>query len=311
MAEENKEPIEEKNKELVDPIEEEYLNKIIKGFDKDKEQESLIPKPPPIEKDTVKEKVHSLPDEYNVKHIGDLNYLQEIFSNKYDKYHSLNYLQKTRKILLDEGYMDNAQLNEYLFWSTMSRKLQIIYQRTHAKVSRIKGSNEDDAEDLSLLKEMRAVSEQVASLQRSIDGVLDKRKKVKDVVDLHAETMDEAEQFIKSHIGEFQFKCKKCNSIVNTEGLPYFAIMTEKDSNNEIVYHIFSPELWFLHKKKGIPLHYIAFALRTSPEGILLTAEQREERGAKADRENAVMLEEEENNLKQLVQEYHERTISE
>ncbi len=208
--------------------------------------------------------------------------------------------------MLAEGYPDGATMNEYLFWGAMSRKLQIIYQRAHAKMNRKKGVSEDEAENMGLLKEMRAVSEQLASLQRTLDSLLDKKKKVKDVVDLHTETMDAAEEFIKTHTGEFQFFCRKCGSIVDTQGLPHFAIMTEKDDKSRIIYHVFSPELWFLYRKKQLPLHYLALILRTSPEGILITAEQRKECGAQVSRNDMQMLEAEEEALNKLIKEYND-----
>lgn len=258
------------------------------------------------EKVAIKGISDELPGEFDVKHIGDLEYLLEIFSSKYDKYHSLDYLEKTRQGMLDAGYSDGSTLNEFLFWSTMSRKLQIVYQRMHAKLNRKKGVAEDDTENMSLLKEMRAVSAQVASLQNSLDGALEKRKKIKDVVDLHAETMASAEEFIKSHIGEFQWKCKKCGTIVDSQGLPHFAIMTELDDKSEIVYHVFSPELWFLFRKNLVPLHYLAFVLRTSPEGILVTAEKRKEYGAQTLIEDTRMLEDEETSLKRVLKDYQD-----
>jgi hypothetical protein len=211
-----------------------------------------------------------------------------------------------RQGMLDSGYGDGSTLNEFLFWSTMSRKMQIIYQRMHAKLNMKKGVAEDDTENLTFLKEMRSVSSQVASLQSALDGALDKRKKVKDVVDLHSETMKDAEEFIKSHIGEWSFRCKKCGTIVDSQGLPHFAIMTDKDDKNETIYHVFSPEMWFLYRKGLIPLHFLALILRTSPEGILLTAEQRKEYGSQVLREDVKMLETEEEELKKLVKEYND-----
>lgn len=287
------------------PTEQEYKEKVLDSFNQKDQPEKESPVVV-YAKENIKGLKDELPEEFNVKHIGDLSYLLEIFSAKYDKYSSLDYLKKMRQSMMDDGYPDGSTLNEFLFWSTMSRKMQIIYQRMHAKLNLKKGINEDDAENLTFLKEMRAVSAQVASLQTSLDGALDKRKKIKDVVDLHDETMNTAEEFIKSHTGEFQFRCSKCSTIVNSQGLPHFAIMTEKDDKNEIIYHVFSPELWFLYRKKLVSLYLTAFVLRTSPEGVLLTAEQRKEYGAQVLREDVKMLEEEENLLKDLVKEYHD-----
>jgi hypothetical protein len=287
-----------------DLSEKEYQDKIIDGFAKSPEVIAKEAELVNFAKEKIKGVSDELPEEFNVKHIGDLSYLLEIFSSKYDKYHSLDYLQKTRDSLLEDGYSDGSMLNEFLFWSTMSRKMQIIYQRMHAKLNRKKGVNEDDAENLSFLKEMRAVSGQVSSLQNSLDGALDKRKKIKDVVDLHDETMHAAEEFIKTHIGEYTFRCKKCGTIVNSQGLPHFAITTELDDKGEVVYYVFSPELWFLFRKKLVPLHVVAFILRTSPEGVVLTAEQRKEYGSQVLHEDMKILEEEEDHLRILAKEY-------
>jgi len=128
------------------------------------------------------------------------------------------------------------------------------------------------------------------------------------VVDLHAATMKEAEEFIKIHIGEATFLCKKCGTVVNTQGLPHFAIMTEKDDQSgETIYHIFSKELWYLYQKKLIPLSYVAFILRTSPEGFLITAQKRGEWGSGPALEDVDAIEKEENELKKLHRDYEIR----
>ncbi len=294
----------------IDPLEAaseaEYNEKIINAF---KIEPKVVEEPiggqtPEEIEANLKQQhdLHELPEEFNLKHIGDLTYLQEIFCAKYDKFKSLDYLKKMREILLTDGHQEGSQLNEFLFWATMSRKMQIIYQRMHAKMSRQKGSTDDTAENIGFLKEMRSISERLAYLQKDMSVDLDKRKKIKDVVDLHAETMQAAEDFIKSHAGEFSFRCQKCGTIVNSMGLPHFAFMTEADkTTGEVIYHVFSPELWYLYRKKQVSLHQLAFILRTSPEGILVTADMRGEYGTKVLIENVPMLEEEEEKLKRLL----------
>lgn len=296
--------------EPIDPLEEqskaEYEREVVNAF---KPEPKVVNEPigglTPAEIEANLKKQHDLnelPEEFNVKHIGDLTYLQEIFCAKYDKFKSLDYLKKMRETMLADGHQESSQLNEFLFWATMSRKMQIIYQRMHAKMTRQKGSTDDTAENIGFLKEMRAISEQLSSLQKNMSADLDKRKKVKDVVDLHAETMQAAEEFIKGHLGEFQFRCSKCGTIVNTQGLPHYAFKTETDKNTgEVIYYVFSPELWYLYRKKQISLHQLAFILHTSPEGILVTADMRGEHGAKVLIENVAMLEEEEKKLKALM----------
>lgn len=207
--------------------------------------------------------------------------------------------------MLADNYPDCGVLNEFLFWATMSRRLQINYQRIHAKLIRKDGIEAENAENIDMLKQMREISEQVSSLQKTLDALREKRQQIRDVTDLHAETMKSAEEFIKEHLGEFTFFCKKCGSIVNSQGLPHFAIMTEKDDQSgETVYHIFSKELWYLYQKKLISLSYVAFILRTSPEGFLITAQKRGEYGAQPALENVEEIEKEENELKKLRKEF-------
>lgn len=287
----------------------EFDEKITHGFDDIKpEPKSEEPILSDKEKEAILQKqkeLTELPDDFDPKNISDIEYLTEIFSAKYDKFHSLDYLKKTRDKMLAEGYPDCGALNEFLFWSTMSRRLQINYQRIHAKLIRKDGIEAENAENIDMLKQMREISEQVSSLQKTLDALREKRQQIKDVVDLHAETMRSAEEFIKGHLGEFTFFCKKCGSVVNSQGLPHFAIMTEKDDQSgETIYHIFSKELWYLYQKKLILLHYVAFILRTSPEGFLITAQKRGEYGAQVALDDTSMIEKEESALNELYKDF-------
>jgi predicted O-linked N-acetylglucosamine transferase (SPINDLY family) len=295
-----------------DASEKEYNEKILRAFDAEKselKQESELLSAEEKEK-LIKQKkeLTALPDEFDFKHVADLNYLFEIFSSKYDKLKSLDFLTKTRENMIHEGYPDCATLNEFLFWVTMSRRLQINYQRIHAKLMHKEGIAAEEAENIDMLKEMRDISEQVGSLQKALDALREKRQQIKDVVDLHATTMKDAEEFIRTHIGEFSWKCQKCNTIINSQGLPHFAIMTEKDDQSgEIIYHIFSKELWYLFQKKLMSLHHAAFILRTSPEGFLITAQKRGEYGAQVALDDTTAIEQEENELKKLHKDYETR----
>jgi len=295
-----------------DESEKEYEDKILHAFDAEKQE----PKQEPEllseeEKEKLikqKKELAALPDEFDFKHVADLNYLSEIFSSKYDKLKSLDFLTKTRENMIREGYPDCSALNEFLFWVTMSRRLQINYQRIHAKLMHKEGISAEEAENVPMLKEMRDISEQVGSLQKALDALREKRQQIKDVIDLHAATMKEAEEFIRTHIGEATFLCKRCGTVVNTQGLPHFAIMTEKDDQSgETIYHIFSKELWYLYQKKLIPLSCVAFILRTSPEGFLITAQKRGEWGSQPALEDVDAIEKEENELKKLHKDYETR----
>ena len=103
--------------------------------------------------------------------------------------------------------------------------------------------------------------------------------------------MEEIETFIQEHVGEYSFKCEGCGNIVNTQGLPHWAISKQIEPTGEKTYFIFSPEMWYSYEKGILPLHMIAFLLRTSVEGVLITATRRGEKNTKID--ESVLLREE------------------
>lgn len=215
------------------------------------------------------------PEEFDLSKIGDIDFLLSIFAEAYDKYKSLPYLVKMRQKLLNRGYPETPILNEYLFWTTISRRLQIEYQIVHvrnAKRGRV------EAEPLQMLKIMKSIAEQITYLQKSLNDTLEKFEKISGVADLHQETLDEIEKYIQENIGEFSFKCGSCGAVVDSHGLPHWAIEKHDEPTGEKKYFIFSPELWFLYNKGLLPLSYIAFILRTSVEGVLLTAKERNEK---------------------------------
>lgn len=245
--------------------------------------EKEIPKPSPDfsfsdkEKLSAEEAFHQVTkfqEEFDLSKVGDIDFLLNIFAEAYDKYKSLPYLIKMRQKLLDRGYPETPILNEYLFWTTISRRLQIEYQVVHVrnvKMGRL------EAEPLQMLKIMKSIAEQITYLQKSLNETLEKFEKISNVVDLHRETLDDIEKYIQENIGEFTFRCS-CGAIVNSQGLPHWAIEKHDEPTGEKKYFIFSPELWFLYSKGLIPLAYIAFVLRTSVEGVLLTAKERNEK---------------------------------
>ncbi len=260
---------EKSDKDIFGPEFEEYI---------EKNKEGIKSQPGPISvedgekaKASLK-KVMDIPG-IDIKNIHDLEYLYDIFSEKYDGYKSLSFLKKTRKKLLDAGYTDTPALNAYLFWTTIERRLHIVYQNQHKILSQGAGK----PEDMPFLKQVQHVSELVAKLSVALETSFEKEEKERDVVDIHKDMIDLAKKEIKGHIGEFVFKCQGCDTIVNTQGLPYWAIET-KDDGIAPSYYVFSPELWYLLKKDLISMHLIAFILRTSPEGILWTAKARGEK---------------------------------
>ena len=255
-----------------------------RGEIKDPDEKELV-EAPQLQKDIAKpseeerkkteealRKTTGLPEEFDLSKIGDIDFLLDIFAEPYDKFKSLQYLTKMRDKLLKRGYPETPILNEYLFWTVISRRLQIEYQIIH--VRNVK-SGRVEAEYLPMLKTMKGVAEQVASLQKSLNETLERFEKISSIADLHQETLDEIEKYIENHVGEFSFSCSGCGAIINTQGLPHWAIEKQDEPTGEKIYFVFSPEMWYLYRENLLPLSMIAFILRTSVEGVLVTAKER------------------------------------
>jgi hypothetical protein len=244
-----------------------------------------------------------IPYNYNVNKISDLSYLEDIFAPEYDNFKSLDYLTKTRAILLEQGYPQTPTLNEYLFWSTMSRRMQIIYQLYHKK--QLDDMNKDspliNTENTKFLSEIKEIAEYIAVLQKTLDVTLQTTKQVKDVVDLHKETCEKAEKFLKSHFGEYVKANQVAGKITDIIDKAYWAFMQDmiyKDDGKEEVSYVWSEELKHLINKKLIPIEHMAFILRTSIEGLLYTASIRSDKFEEFDKEKA------EHNLKEMMLEF-------
>lgn len=88
--------------------------------------------------------------------------------------------------------------------------------------------------------------------------------------------LEQAEAFIRANIGDFEHECPSCRQILTPPALPHWAFQPiDTDRGRE--WSVWSPELWRLVFERQIPLWQMAFALRTSPEGLRVTANRRNE----------------------------------
>lgn len=256
-----------------------------------------------IDKLELERKIPKTPFNIDTSKISDISYLEDIFSKDYDKFKSLDYLVKTRAILIQEGYPQTPTLNEYLFWSTISRRMQIIYQMHHQqKLSCInKDSSLISTEDTKFLKDIQDIAEYVAVLQKTLDVTLQTTKEIKDVVDLHKETCEKAEKFLKSHFGEYVKTNPIAAKITDITDKAYWVfiqdIINKEDGREEISY-VWSEELKHLIDKGLIPIEFMAFILRTSIEGLYNTAKIRNEKMPEINKEET------EKKLKELMLEF-------
>jgi len=214
----------------------------------------------------------TLEEKKAAKKLVDSNYIFQTF--KHDVYDSIYYVYRIYKQLIENDFPACPELNSYLFTAGVLRRCHIQYANSHS----VRTANDTPVkEDRDLLDTINKLQKDLNILQKSLGEIRKSRKSGEDIHDLHRREMEECTDFIKKHIGEFTFKCEKCKTIVETNGLPFWAIGTEKNSKNETQYYIWSKEIAFLVEKGLLPVHLATFILRTSPEGLKYTANARGE----------------------------------
>lgn len=137
-------------------------------------------------------------------------------------------------------------------------------------IVRDKLSAEDQIVEAGRLQ--KQIVELLIQIEREKKKDVKESKEEQTVLDLHNQTIKEAEEYIKSHIGEFSFHCQQCGAIVSSGGLPHWALQNIKGS-----YHLWSPELFHLVQKQVITLEHMAYVLRTSVDGLKYTMRIRQD----------------------------------
>jgi len=220
-------------------------------------------------------------------------YLERIFSPRHDKYGSLNYYKDQRKKLISSGFPEGPLFDSYLFYAVKIRILQIFSQESHKTRAKQGAKN---PEDLTILNALKSLVTNLEKIQKSLISQRDSMRSGSDIHDLHQQEIEDNAKFVKEHIGEFSWRCKKCDTIVQSGGLPHWAFKVERDDLGDPIYHVWSSELFYAVNKGIIPLHMMAFGLQTSIEGLKETAIVRGEKMIEFD------IVEEEKKLFQLMQ---------
>jgi hypothetical protein len=161
--------------------------------------------------------------------------------------------------------------------------MQIIYQLSHKNLMATVKDGESliPSENTDFLSEIMEVAAHVTVLQKAIDLSLQTSSQIRDVVDLHKETCEKAQKFLKLHWGEYVKADPKAKEIKDITDKAYWAFVQDQVSREdgmENITYVWSEELKYLFEKKLIPLEYMAFVLRTSIEGLYNVAKMRNDK---------------------------------
>jgi hypothetical protein len=204
----------------------------------------------------------------------------------------LKYLKLLSKECQSKKYPKSPLLNEYLFLATINHKLHIAYVEFEKKYAQ---------QDKDVLDIINKNSDKLRVIEHELIELRDKKEGEKSVFALHKDVVEAARKFIRENIGEFTFKCK-CGEIVSVNGVPHWALY-KADKDGVPYVFVWSSQLWTLVQKNLIPVHYMAFALDTSIEGLKFTCDTRGDKWIDIDQVS------EEDKLKQLQDEYNLKVL--
>lgn len=145
-------------------------------------------------------------------------------------------------------------------------KLEDLYQKTQ---------NALDTNDQA--KHLAEIESRVRLARESLEKA--RRERLANSADpavMYETDMSTAEKYVKTHIGEFQHRCGTCTSILTLPCIPHWAFSPLKTEKG-LEHPVWSPEMWHLVKLRKMPLWYMSYFLRTSPEGLKWTARRRGE----------------------------------
>lgn len=180
--------------------------------------------------------------------------------------------------LLAAGYMETYLIAGIAYKKVLARRylLEIETIRDESK-GQVWGTEKLDTYT-ELSEAVAAGLKDLESKKRAREDEERKRRQVEDPLAVHERELVQAEQWVKANIGEHESRCPNptCGQMLLLPDLPHWAyepLVTDRG----VQWPVWSRELWALVRTGELALWQMAYALRTSPEGLKYTAAKRGE----------------------------------
>lgn len=176
------------------------------------------------------------------------------------------------KTLVERGYDPSYQMASAAYLMMLARGLRRELEKTRRQTDRV-----FPGDTLKLLEE----------IEGKVRGILGDLEKARIARDKEQKTQDEprkvvddelaaAESWVRASIGEFQLRCSGCGMILTAPDIPGWA-WTPVQTSHGTEWSVWNPEGFQLVRARVMPLAQLCLILRTSPEGMRVTAERRGE----------------------------------
>lgn len=172
--------------------------------------------------------------------------------------------------LRDEGFPPSYQTAAVAYLMAVARRIRLHIEGVRAS----SGGDIEAGEGVDRLDKLEAkITATLKEMERTRASRLQEGETPLAVIE---ETLAEAEAWIWAHQGELIESCVGCGLPLTPPALPHWAYAPVETSTGP-EYVVWSAELWRLVLAGTIPLWVMAYALRTSPEGLKMVARRRGE----------------------------------
>lgn len=173
--------------------------------------------------------------------------------------------------LLADGHLPTYQVASLAYTMLLARHVRVRIETTRAKVS----DEVYASDDLALLE---SLEKRISTELRGLEQQKDKREpEAGDPMQTIERELEQAEAWVRANIGEHMSSCPSgCGQVLTIPDVPHWAF-SPTQTEQGLEYPVWSPELWKMVQTGVIRLWVMAYVLRTSPEGLRITAQRRGE----------------------------------
>ena len=173
--------------------------------------------------------------------------------------------------LLGQGHAPSHQVASVAYLMTLSRRVRLRIEQTRD----ITKGEVFHSEALETFYDLEAkIGKGIADLEKIRAQRVEEAGE--DPLAVVEQELEAAELFIQSRIGEHLSRCPGCGQMLTVPELPHWAY-EPLQTDQGLLWPVWSPEMWKLVLGGEMRLSVMAFALRTSPEGLKYTAARRGE----------------------------------
>lgn len=172
--------------------------------------------------------------------------------------------------LLEQGHTASYQVAAVAYWMTLAR-------RTRMQIENVRGKTGGEIYHGEAVDTLHDLDGKISRVIGELEKIRAQRLREDTENQLAAiqHELGSAESWVQEHIGEFQERCPGCGQMLLPPALPHWAFEPLRTEHGDVLWPVWSRELWSMVLSGDLELWQMAYILRTSPEGLKYTAGRR------------------------------------